>query len=102
MTRNAASGGKWVKSSFSYANGECVEVQLFDDGSANVRNSRDPHGPVLRFTPGEWDSFARGVKNGEFDRRQVPSDASGCGNPNAAGGGSSPGTSGPLTTSNQA
>ncbi len=33
-----------------------------------LRNSRDPDGPVLVFTAGEWDAFVAGVKRGEFDR----------------------------------
>jgi hypothetical protein len=56
----------WVRSSLSFANGNCVEVQIFDDGSANVRNSRKPEEGILRFTPGEWHDFLGGVRNGEF------------------------------------
>jgi hypothetical protein len=59
---------RWVKSSLSFANGNCVEVKIFDDGSADVRNSRKPEGGILHFTPGEWDAFVGGVKLGEFDR----------------------------------
>jgi hypothetical protein len=47
-------------------NGNCVEVMVFDDGSADVRNSRKPDEGVLHFTPGEWHDFLAGVKNGEF------------------------------------
>lgn len=36
----------WRKSSRSGAVGNCVELSWFD-GQAGVRNSRDPHGPVL-------------------------------------------------------
>ena len=32
-----------------------------------VRDARDPGGPALVFTPGEWDAFVAGVRNGEFD-----------------------------------
>jgi uncharacterized protein DUF397 len=58
----------WVKSSLSFANGNCVEVAGLPDGGVAVRNSRDPEGLVLRFTPGEWHAFLGGVRNGEFDR----------------------------------
>lgn len=58
----------WVKSSFSFANGNCVEVADLPGGHVGVRDSKDPHGLVLRFTPGEWDAFVGGVRNGEFDR----------------------------------
>jgi hypothetical protein len=58
----------WIKSSLSFANGNCVEVAGLPDGTIGVRNSRDVTGPVLRFTSGEWDAFLGGVRNGEFDR----------------------------------
>jgi hypothetical protein len=61
------SGTNWVKSSLSFANGNCVEVADFADGSVGVRNSRDAGGLVLRFTPDEWHAFLGGVRNGEFD-----------------------------------
>jgi hypothetical protein len=32
-----------------------------------VRDSKDPQGPVLLFTPDEWRAFVGGVRNGEFD-----------------------------------
>jgi Domain of unknown function (DUF397) len=57
----------WLKSSFSFGNGECVELALLDDGAIGVRDSKDPHGAVLRFTRGELDAFARGIVAGEFD-----------------------------------
>jgi hypothetical protein len=56
-----------VKSSLSFANGNCVEVAGLPDGEIGVRNSRDPDGAVLRFTPDEWQAFLGGVRNGEFD-----------------------------------
>lgn len=57
----------WLKSSFSFANGNCVEVADLPGGHVGVRDSKDPHGLVLRFTPGEWHAFIGGVRNGEFD-----------------------------------
>jgi hypothetical protein len=62
-----APGPRWVKSSLSLANGNCVEVADLPGGGVGVRNSRDPGGLVLRFTPGEWIAFLGGVRNGEFD-----------------------------------
>jgi hypothetical protein len=44
----------------------CVEVAILDTGYA-VRNSTDPDGPVLFFTPAEWEAFVGGAKDGEFD-----------------------------------
>ena len=58
----------WVKSSLSFSNGNCVEVTELPGGSVGVRHSRDPGGPVLTFTPGEWRAFVGGVRNGEFDQ----------------------------------
>ena len=57
----------WIKSSLSYANGNCVEVASLPGGDIGVRNSRDSAGPVLRFTSDEWHAFIGGVRNGEFD-----------------------------------
>jgi hypothetical protein len=57
----------WLKSSFSFANGNCVEVADLPGGHVGVRDSKDPQGLVLRFTPGEWHAFVGGVRNGEFD-----------------------------------
>jgi hypothetical protein len=56
-----------VKSSLSLANGNCVEVADLPGGGIGVRNSRDPGGGFLRFTPDEWQAFLGGVRNGEFD-----------------------------------
>jgi hypothetical protein len=58
---------KWVKSSLSFANGNCVEVADLPAGGVGVRNSRDAAGAVLRFTPDEWHAFVGGVHQGEFD-----------------------------------
>ena len=61
------SNPKWVKSSLSYSNGNCVEVATMPGGGIGVRHSKDTQGPVLRFTPDEWHAFLGGVRNGEFD-----------------------------------
>jgi hypothetical protein len=55
------------KSSFSGAgNPNCVEVG-FVTAEILLRDSKDPNGPVLHFTTGEWAAFLAGVKAGEFD-----------------------------------
>jgi Domain of unknown function (DUF397) len=61
------SGLHWVKSSLSYSNGNCVEVASLTDGEIGVRDSKNPGGPVLRFTQGEWRAFITGMMAGEFD-----------------------------------
>jgi Domain of unknown function (DUF397) len=57
----------WRKSSFSNGQANCVEVAMLPDAVA-VRDSKDPAGPALVFTPAEWDAFLHGVANGEFAR----------------------------------
>jgi hypothetical protein len=62
----------WRKSSFSANGGNCVEVAAVASTEGNpraivLRDSKDPRGPALRFTPDVWQAFATGVKNGEFD-----------------------------------
>ncbi|WP_235609360.1 DUF397 domain-containing protein, partial [Frankia casuarinae] len=49
-------------------NGQCVEVAFLDAGLVAVRDSKNQGGPVLIFTPGEWDAFLGGAKDGEFER----------------------------------
>jgi hypothetical protein len=69
LTSDASSAGcglHWVKSSLSFANGDCVQVARLPDGRVAVRDSKDPGGPVLRFTPSEWAAFLGAVHNGEF------------------------------------
>jgi hypothetical protein len=58
----------WRKSRYSSSNGgNCVEVAANLPGIVAVRDSKDPHGPVLMFTPAEWRAFIGGVRDGEFD-----------------------------------
>lgn len=67
MAQPDLSRAEWHKSSYSSANGACVEIARVG-GTVAVRDSKDPHGPALTFTPGEWDAFIHGAKAGEFDR----------------------------------
>ena len=60
------SGSSWRKSTRSAQEGNCVEVAFFDAGVA-VRDSKDPNGPALVFTPAEWEAFVGGVQDGEFE-----------------------------------
>jgi hypothetical protein len=58
---------RWAKSSLSFSNGNCVEIASLPDGNIGVRDSKNPEGPILRFTPDEWKAFTEGVRKGEFD-----------------------------------
>ena len=63
------SSAVWRKSSRSSGNGACVEVAFLAGGQVAVRDSKQAgQGPVLVFTPGEWDAFTGGVADGEFER----------------------------------
>lgn len=85
---------KWIKSRRSFSNGNCVEVtkltaaedaEVFSKMAAAhpklqdldtmylMRDSKTSDGPVLAFTPEEWEAFTLGVKDGEFDLPSVSS-----------------------------
>jgi Domain of unknown function (DUF397) len=66
-SRRPDAAATWIKSSLSFANGNCVEVAGLPGQQIGVRDSKDPAGPVLQFTPAEWEAFVGGVRNGEFD-----------------------------------
>jgi hypothetical protein len=54
----------WRKASYSGDNGgACVEVARNLPGTVAVRDSKDPHGPALVFTPAEWAAFTAQLKD---------------------------------------
>jgi len=55
----------WLKAQASGA-GSCVELASMVGGVA-IRDSKDPEGPVLVYTPTEFSAFLDGARNGEFD-----------------------------------
>ncbi|MEV2212292.1 DUF397 domain-containing protein [Streptomyces sp. NPDC050997] len=65
--RASSLNARWIKSRYSNAEGNCVEVATLVDGEVAMRNSRDPDGPALIYTPAEVAAFVAGAKEGEFD-----------------------------------
>jgi hypothetical protein len=61
-------GAAWRKSTYSGANGDCVEVADNLSHVIAVRDSKDVSGPVLFFTRQEWALFVGDTKAGRFDR----------------------------------
>ncbi|MGI8312432.1 DUF397 domain-containing protein [Saccharopolyspora hattusasensis] len=53
---------QWIKSSYTSANGNCVELTTTLDA---IRDSKDPHGPTLAV---DVSTFVRAVQQGRFDR----------------------------------
>ncbi|GAA0992307.1 MULTISPECIES: DUF397 domain-containing protein [Streptomyces violaceusniger group] len=50
------------KSSYSGGEEECVEVATNVPGAVAVRDSKDPEGRILRFTPAAWADFQRALR----------------------------------------
>jgi hypothetical protein len=47
--------------------GNCFETKKLADGRVAVRQSADPGGPALIYTPAEIAAFIRGAKAGQAD-----------------------------------
>lgn len=56
----------WRKAKRSMSNGNCVEVALAP-GTVAIRDSKDPDGPVLRYSPDSWRSFLCAARTGAYD-----------------------------------
>ncbi len=52
----------WIKSSYSGSEGNCVEVAGSPDDRVLIRDSKNPGGAVLAFSPAAWCRFAEQVK----------------------------------------
>jgi hypothetical protein len=86
MTASISSRAAWRKSSYSNYNGDCVEVTTLDAAAWHksthsnnggecveiagigptiaVRDSKDPAGPHLDFTPRAWQAFVTTLRAG--------------------------------------
>jgi hypothetical protein len=59
---------EWRKSSYSGGNGgTCVEVARNLPRAVAVRDSKDPHGPVLAVEADQWRGFIAEMKAGQHD-----------------------------------
>lgn len=57
----------WKKSSYSAANGDCVEVARLANDSVGVRDSKNIAQPVLGFTHAAWQAFVGDIKADRLD-----------------------------------
>ncbi|MFE6055849.1 DUF397 domain-containing protein [Kitasatospora sp. NPDC056446] len=56
---------RWRTSSYTNGQGgDCIEVD--DNRPGTVRDTKDPDGPWLRFTPQAWKAFVTATVAGEF------------------------------------
>lgn len=56
----------WRKARRSMGNGNCVEISTMG-AEVIVRDSQDPIGPTISYSPRSWRAFAREARMGRFD-----------------------------------
>jgi hypothetical protein len=61
-----SSDTQWIKATSSGLSGNCVELRR-RAGAVEIRDSKDPHGPVLRFASEEFTALLDGARRAEFD-----------------------------------
>ncbi|WP_030917630.1 DUF397 domain-containing protein [Streptosporangium amethystogenes] len=66
MTSPDLSSATFRKSTLSGPNNDCVEVATNLPGLIAVRDSKNPSGPALTFSPTVWSNFLTGIRNGEI------------------------------------
>jgi uncharacterized protein DUF397 len=67
----SSSGTSWRKSSYSAANGDCVEAARLANGYIGVHDSQDTENPILSFTSAEWRAFVGEIKYGHRGRQRT-------------------------------
>ncbi|MBE4735220.1 MULTISPECIES: DUF397 domain-containing protein [Streptomyces] len=60
--------GTFRKSSYSGQQGDCVEVGVTITGGRVIRDSKDPHGPLLHISPTGWRAFIGAVSGTAVSR----------------------------------
>jgi hypothetical protein len=61
---------EWRKASACNGASACVEVREPSEetgGMWQIRDSKNPDGPVMSYSHEEWVAFTAGVRDGEFD-----------------------------------
>ncbi|TDC59279.1 DUF397 domain-containing protein [Actinomadura sp. GC306] len=59
----------WRKSSYSEADGNCLEVAHCTSGKISVRDSKlGDSSPILDFSPREWFAFSQAVRSRTLHR----------------------------------
>ncbi len=66
MTTDSDAPATWLRSSRCGVEGQCVEV-AHDGQYIALRDSKDPHGPIIRYSPVAWTAFQTAVQAGTFD-----------------------------------
>ena len=56
---------EWVKAAASGGGGDCVEMRRHA-GDVEIRDSKDPHGPVLQFSGAQFAAWLSGAASGEY------------------------------------
>ncbi|MEV6104548.1 DUF397 domain-containing protein [Streptomyces sp. NPDC051940] len=56
----------WIRSSHSTGANNCVEVTPVGAGGLAVRDSKNPQGPALVFTPAAWADFLSAIRGGDI------------------------------------
>lgn len=63
--RTADISTPWIKAAASSTSGQCMEMRRHG-GAVEVRDSKDPHGPLLRFSGAQFSAWLDGVDGGEY------------------------------------
>ena len=56
----------WIKASASATDGQCVEMRR-NGPAVEVRDSKNPTGPVLQYTPNQFTAWVETAKDGDLD-----------------------------------
>lgn len=66
LSYDGREGLDWRRAKRSMNAGNCAEVAPHA-GAVAVRDSKDPQGPVLRYSANSWRSFLAAARMGDFD-----------------------------------